>query len=155
MSPRAADGGSAESPGVARADGADVPEGKSPAHLRRAGDDAYGRLAVFTHGSAASHVMLDVPPGAFVPPPKVDVSVVVSLRGRQSQPLADDALETVTAAAFGQRRKMLRESLKSLGIDPLRLVAAAGIDPTRRAETVPIDGFVAMARELSNIRATS
>jgi 16S rRNA (adenine1518-N6/adenine1519-N6)-dimethyltransferase len=64
-------------------------------------------------------------------------------------------LERVTEAAFGQRRKMLRQSLKSLGTDPLRLAAAAGIDPTRRAETVPIEGFVAMARELSNIRAAS
>jgi len=63
------------------------------------------------------------------------------------------ALEQVAAAAFGQRRKMLRQSLKSLGIDPARLAAAAGIDPTRRAETVPISGFVAMARELADIRA--
>ena len=57
------------------------------------------------------------------------------------------------AAAFGQRRKMLRQSLKSLGLDPARLAAAADIDPTRRAETVPISGFVAMARELADIRA--
>ena len=83
-------------------------------------------------------------------------SSVVRLVPR-AQPLPCDRkmLERVTEAAFGQRRKMLRQSLKSLGIDPLRLAAAAGIDPTRRAETVPIDGFVAMARELSNIRATS
>jgi 16S rRNA (adenine1518-N6/adenine1519-N6)-dimethyltransferase len=64
-------------------------------------------------------------------------------------------LERVTEAAFGQRRKMLRQSLKSLGVDPVRLTGAAGVDPTRRAETVPISGFVAMARELSNIRATT
>jgi 16S rRNA (adenine1518-N6/adenine1519-N6)-dimethyltransferase len=61
-------------------------------------------------------------------------------------------LEQVAAAAFNQRRKMLRQSLKSLPSDPLRLTAAAGIDPTRRAETVPISGFVAMARELADIR---
>jgi 16S rRNA (adenine1518-N6/adenine1519-N6)-dimethyltransferase len=62
-------------------------------------------------------------------------------------------LEQVSAAAFGQRRKMLRQSLKSLPADPARLAAAAHIDPTRRAETVPISGFVAMARELANIRS--
>ena len=56
------------------------------------------------------------------------------------------------AAAFGQRRKMLRQSLKSLGVDPTRLTAAAHVDVTRRAETVPVSGFVAMARELTDIR---
>jgi 16S rRNA (adenine1518-N6/adenine1519-N6)-dimethyltransferase len=64
------------------------------------------------------------------------------------------ALEQVTAAAFGQRRKMLRQSLKSLSVDPARLAAAAQVDPTRRAETLPVSGFVAMARELTNIRNT-
>ena len=55
------------------------------------------------------------------------------------------ALERVTAAAFGQRRKMLRQSLKTLGVDPLPLLAAAGIDPTARAEQIPVAGFVALA----------
>jgi 16S rRNA (adenine1518-N6/adenine1519-N6)-dimethyltransferase len=58
----------------------------------------------------------------------------------------------VAAAAFGQRRKMLRQSLKSLSVDPARLATAAGVDATRRAETIPISGFVAMARELADIR---
>jgi 16S rRNA (adenine1518-N6/adenine1519-N6)-dimethyltransferase len=62
-------------------------------------------------------------------------------------------LEQVAAAAFGQRRKMLRQSLKSLSADPARLAAAAHVDPTRRAETIPVAGFVAMARELADIRA--
>src|SRR5437667_346149 len=72
----------------------------------------------------------------------------------RSAPEACDrrALEQVAAAAFGQRRKMLRQSLKSLAVDPVRLAAAAHVDPTRRAETVPVSGFVAMARELSDIR---
>jgi 16S rRNA (adenine1518-N6/adenine1519-N6)-dimethyltransferase len=61
-------------------------------------------------------------------------------------------LEQVAAAAFGQRRKMLRQSLRSLPVDPALLTAAAGIDPTRRAETVPISGFAAMARELADLR---
>jgi 16S rRNA (adenine1518-N6/adenine1519-N6)-dimethyltransferase len=64
------------------------------------------------------------------------------------------ALEQVAAAAFGQRRKMLRQSLKSLSVDPARLAAAADVDPTRRAETIPVSGFVAMARELTDIRNT-
>ena len=64
------------------------------------------------------------------------------------------ALEQVAAAAFGQRRKMLRQSLKSLSVDPAPLAAAAGVDATRRAETIPVSGFVAMARELTNIRGT-
>jgi len=58
-------------------------------------------------------------------------------------------LERVTEAAFGQRRKMLRQSLKSLGTDPLPLLAAAGIDPTARAEDIPIEGFAALAREFA------
>src|SRR5437868_5496085 len=62
------------------------------------------------------------------------------------------ALEQVAAAAFGQRRKMLRQSLKSLAVEPARLAAAAHVDPTRRAETIPVSGFVAMARELTDIR---
>ena len=68
------------------------------------------------------------------------------------EPCDRRALEQVAAAAFGQRRKMLRQSLKSLSVDPARLAAAAHVDPTRRAETIPISGFVAMARELTNIR---
>jgi 16S rRNA (adenine1518-N6/adenine1519-N6)-dimethyltransferase len=58
----------------------------------------------------------------------------------------------VAAAAFGQRRKMLRQSLKSLAVDPALLVAAAQVDETRRPETIPVGGFVAMARELTHIR---
>jgi 16S rRNA (adenine1518-N6/adenine1519-N6)-dimethyltransferase len=71
------------------------------------------------------------------------------------EPCDRRALEQVAAAAFGQRRKMLRQSLKSLSVDPAQLAAAAHIDITRRAETVPISGFVAMARELANIRNTT
>ena len=69
------------------------------------------------------------------------------------EPVERRALERVASAAFGQRRKMLRQSLKSLGVDPALLAAAAGVDPTRRAETIPVSGFVAMARELADITA--
>ena len=75
-------------------------------------------------------------------------------RASRREPCDRRALEQVAAAAFGQRRKMLRQSLKSLGVDPARLAAAAGVDLTRRAETIPVSGFVAMARELINIRPT-
>jgi 16S rRNA (adenine1518-N6/adenine1519-N6)-dimethyltransferase len=118
-------------------------------------DDAYGRLAVFAGWRAEAKIMFDVAPSAFVPAPKVTSSVVRLIPRAEPLPCDRRTLERVTEAAFGQRRKMLRQSLKSLGADPLHLAAAAGIDPTRRAETVPIEGFVAMARELSNIRATS
>ena len=66
----------------------------------------------------------------------------------RAQPLACDplSLQRLTEAAFGQRRKMLRQSLKSLGVDALALLAAAGIEPTARAEEIPVEGFVALAR---------
>ncbi len=116
-------------------------------------DDAYGRLAVFAGWRTEAKIMFDVAPSAFVPAPKVTSSVVRLIPRRQPLPCERQMLERVTEAAFGQRRKMLRQSLKSLGTDPALLTAAAGVEPTRRAETIPIDGFVAMARELSNIRA--
>ena len=118
-------------------------------------DDAYGRLAVLSNWRAETQMLFDIAPSAFVPPPKVTSSVVRLVP--RAQPLACDraALEQVAAAAFGQRRKMLRQSLKSLGVDPARLAAAAGIDPSRRAETVPVAGFVAMANELIDIRSTT
>jgi 16S rRNA (adenine1518-N6/adenine1519-N6)-dimethyltransferase len=118
-------------------------------------DDAYGRLAVFAGWRTEAKIMFDVAPSAFVPAPKVTSSVVRLIPRAEPLPCDRRTLERVTEAAFGQRRKMLRQSLKSLGVDPQHLAAAAGIDLTRRAETVPIEGFVAMARELSNIRATS
>jgi hypothetical protein len=116
------------------------------------GDDAYGRLGVLAGWRTDARIMFDVAPSAFVPPPKVTSSVVRLIPRIAPDPCDLKTLERVTEAAFGQRRKMLRQSLKSLGVDPLRLTAAAGIDPTRRAETVPISGFVAMARELADIQ---
>ena len=61
--------------------------------------------------------------------------------------------DSLTEAAFGQRRKMLRQSLKSLGVDPLRLLGAAGIEETARAEEIPVEGFVALARGLTGLAA--
>ncbi len=115
-------------------------------------DDAYGRLGVLAGWRTEAKIMFDVAPSAFVPPPKVISSVVRFIPRSLPDPCDLKLLERVTEAAFGQRRKMLRQSLKSLGVDPLRLTAAAGIDETRRAETVPISGFVAMTRELADIQ---
>jgi 16S rRNA (adenine1518-N6/adenine1519-N6)-dimethyltransferase len=116
-------------------------------------DDAYGRLAVLAGWRTQAKILFDVAPSAFVPAPKVTSSVVRLVPRDAPEPCPRELLEKVTEAAFGQRRKMLRQSLKSLGVDPMRLTAAANVDPTRRAETVPISGFVAMACELANIRA--
>jgi 16S rRNA (adenine1518-N6/adenine1519-N6)-dimethyltransferase len=117
-------------------------------------DEAYGRLAVLANWRAETKILFDISPAAFVPQPKV-TSSVVRLTPRPAPQVCDRrALEQVAAAAFGQRRKMLRQSLKSLAVDPARLAGAADIDPTRRAETIPVSGFVAMARELTDIRKT-
>ncbi|RTL97859.1 16S rRNA (adenine(1518)-N(6)/adenine(1519)-N(6))-dimethyltransferase RsmA [Ancylobacter aquaticus] len=111
------------------------------------GDDHYGRLAVLTGWRAQAHIAFDVPPSAFVPPPKVTSSVVHITPRRAPLPCSLKALERVTEAGFGQRRKMLRQSLKSLGVDTGALLEAAGIAPTERAERVTVEGFVALANE--------
>lgn len=115
-------------------------------------DESYGRLGVLSNWRAETKILFDISPGAFVPPPKVTSSVVRLIPRAAPEPCDRRMLERVAAAAFGQRRKMLRQSLKSLGVDPALLAAAAGVDPTRRAETIPVSGFVAMARELTNIQ---
>jgi 16S rRNA (adenine1518-N6/adenine1519-N6)-dimethyltransferase len=122
--------------------------------VARENDEAYGRLAVLSNWRAETKILFDISPAAFVPQPKVISSVVRLVPRTAPEPCDRRALEQVAAAAFGQRRKMLRQSLKSLNADPMRLAAAAGIDTTRRAETVPVSGFVAMARELTDIRST-
>ncbi|WP_025035842.1 16S rRNA (adenine(1518)-N(6)/adenine(1519)-N(6))-dimethyltransferase RsmA [Bradyrhizobium sp. DOA9] len=121
--------------------------------VAREDEEAYGRLGVLANWRCETKILFDIAPSAFVPPPKV-TSSVVRLKPRP-EPLPCDRrlLEQVAAAAFGQRRKMLRQSLKSLQADPARLAQAAGVEATRRAETIPIAGFVAMARELADIRS--
>ena len=116
-------------------------------------DEAYGRLAVLANWRAETKILFDISPAAFVPQPKVTSSVVRLIPRAAPEPCNRRMLEQVAAAAFGQRRKMLRQSLKSLSVDPERLAAAAHVDATRRAETVPVAGFVAMARELADIRS--
>src|SRR5262249_22282683 len=111
-------------------------------------DDAYGRLAVIAQWRCKVKPQFNVAREAFVPPPNV-ASTVVRLEP-YAEPLAPARLETlkrVTAAAFGQRRKMLRSSLKPLG-DAQALLDAAGLDGTMRAEEVDIAGFCALARAM-------
>jgi 16S rRNA (adenine1518-N6/adenine1519-N6)-dimethyltransferase len=110
------------------------------------GSKRYGRLSVLVAWRCQARILFDVAASAFVPPPKV-TSSLVTLTPRAA-PLACErrALERVTQAAFGQRRKMLRQSLKTLGADPLALLETAGIEPTARAEDIPLEGFVALAR---------
>ncbi len=109
-------------------------------------DDHYGRLGVLAGWRTEPRMVFDVPPQAFTPPPKV-TSSVVHLTPRPA-PLPCDVrkLEAVTQAAFGQRRKMLRQSVKSLGGEAL--LSKAGIDPSRRAETLSVEEFVALANAL-------
>jgi 16S rRNA (adenine1518-N6/adenine1519-N6)-dimethyltransferase len=110
------------------------------------GAEAYGRLGVLAGWRAQAKIAFDVGPGAFVPPPKVTSSVVHLVPRAEPIPARVRALEQVTAAAFGQRRKMIRQSLKALGRDPAAMIAAAGLDPTERAENLSIEAFCALAR---------
>jgi 16S rRNA (adenine1518-N6/adenine1519-N6)-dimethyltransferase len=114
--------------------------------VAKPGGKAYGRLAVLAGWRTEAKILFDVAPSAFVPPPKVTSSVVRLVP--RPEPLSCDAraLQRVTEAAFGQRRKMLRQSLKSLGMDVAALLAAAGIEPTARAEEISVEGFVTLAR---------
>lgn len=110
--------------------------------------DAYGRLAVLAQWRARPRIALTVHRSAFTPPPKVMSAVVHIVPAEMPDGVSVKMLERLTAAAFGQRRKMLRQSLKPLP-GALEALAALGIDPTRRAETVSVDEFVAIARALS------
>ncbi|HVV42569.1 MAG TPA: 16S rRNA (adenine(1518)-N(6)/adenine(1519)-N(6))-dimethyltransferase RsmA [Nitrobacter sp.] len=120
--------------------------------VARDNEEAYGRLGVLSNWRAETKILFDISPAAFVPQPQVTSSVVRLVPREAPDPCDRRLLEQVAGAAFGQRRKMLRQSLKSLPADPALLTAAAGVDPTRRAETIPVSGFVAMARKLADIR---
>lgn len=104
------------------------------------GSEAYGRLGVLAGWRTEARIVFDVPPQAFTPPPKVTSSVVHLVPRASPLPAEVKRLSRVTEAAFGQRRKMLRQSVKSLGGEAL--LTRAGIDPTRRAETLSVEEFV-------------
>ena len=114
------------------------------------GDTHYGRLAVITGAVADAHIAFTLPPGAFNPPPKVDSAVAVLMPLPDAHMFKDLAtLEALTAAAFGQRRKMLRASLKGFarkrGVNTQDWLEAADIDPTARAETIDQAGWRRLA----------
>jgi 16S rRNA (adenine1518-N6/adenine1519-N6)-dimethyltransferase len=112
---------------------------------------SYGRLSVLVQWLAEPQILFDIPPRAFVPPPKVTSSVVhIVPRPEPLVPANQPALERVTAAAFGQRRKMLRTSLRTLGIPVEPLLARAGVPPTARAEELTVAEFCAIARVVGN-----
>jgi 16S rRNA (adenine1518-N6/adenine1519-N6)-dimethyltransferase len=113
------------------------------------GSKVYGRLSVLAQWRCEARILFDVNAAAFVPPPNV-TSALVRLVPRAAPLVCDRRLlERVTQAAFGQRRKMLRQSLRALNADASALITAAGLDPTARAEDIPIAGFVALCRALA------
>jgi 16S rRNA (adenine1518-N6/adenine1519-N6)-dimethyltransferase len=119
------------------------------------GGKAFGRLSVLSQWRTVPRRLFDIPPSAFVPQPKITSSVVhFSVLPEPSSPAELRDLKTVVDAAFNQRRKMLRSSLKGVGVDTEALLADAGIDPTVRAETLSVAQFCALARSLSRLRAT-
>jgi 16S rRNA (adenine1518-N6/adenine1519-N6)-dimethyltransferase len=113
------------------------------------GSKNYGRLSVLAQWRCEPRIMFDVNASAFVPPPKVTSSIVRLVPRAAPLPCDRALLEKVTQAAFGQRRKMLRQSLRSLGTDATVLLDAARLEPTARAEDIPVSGFVALAQALA------
>ena len=120
--------------------------------VARSGDDAFGRLGVLAGWRTEARIAFNVDRAAFTPPPKV-TSTVVHLKPK---PIDADVrvedVEAVTKAAFGQRRKMLRQSLKSLGVRVEELLPAAGLKGDERAEELPVSAFLALARRLRSLR---
>jgi 16S rRNA (adenine1518-N6/adenine1519-N6)-dimethyltransferase len=118
--------------------------------VARPGSKAYGRLAILAQWRADARIVLNLPPEAFTPPPKVS-SAVVHLTALPAPRFDADAavLSRVVAAAFNQRRKMLRAALKGVAPDIEDRLIAAGLKPTDRAEQVPLEGFCALARAVA------
>ncbi|HEV7335780.1 MAG TPA: 16S rRNA (adenine(1518)-N(6)/adenine(1519)-N(6))-dimethyltransferase RsmA [Bosea sp. (in: a-proteobacteria)] len=110
---------------------------------------AYGRLAVLAGWRCEAKILFDVPKTAFVPPPKITSSIVQLVPRQHPEPCDRRLLERVTLAAFGQRRKMLRQSLKPVLAEPTPIIEAAGLLPTARAEEIPVSGFVRLANALA------
>ena len=122
--------------------------------LAEPGTKAYGRLSVMAQWAHRVERCFNLPASAFTPPPKVASTVVrLTPLAAPVAPATRATLETVTAAAFGQRRKMLRQSLKRLGAVPEDLLETAGIDGTRRAEELAVEEFAALARAYAATRA--
>lgn len=114
------------------------------------GSKAYGRLALLAQWRAEARIVMSLPPEAFIPPPKVSSAVVhLTALPAPRYPADPKNLETVVARAFNQRRKMLRAALKGLTPDIEDRLIAAGIRPTDRAETVTLEQFCTLARQMN------
>jgi 16S rRNA (adenine1518-N6/adenine1519-N6)-dimethyltransferase len=117
--------------------------------VAKPGSKTYGRLSVLAGWRCEAKILFHVSPRAFVPAPKVTSALVRLIPRAAPLPCDAAALQKVTEAAFGQRRKMLRQSLKSLGGDTTALLDAADIAPTARAEEIAVEGFVKLARNIA------
>ncbi len=118
--------------------------------VARPGGKAYGRLAILAQWRSEARIVMDLPPGAFTPPPKVRSAVVhLTALPAPRHPADPKVLTRLVAAAFNQRRKMLRASLRGVAPDIEAKLEAAGIAPTDRAETVSLEKFCALARILA------
>ncbi|GIT87238.1 16S rRNA (adenine(1518)-N(6)/adenine(1519)-N(6))-dimethyltransferase RsmA [Roseobacter sp. OBYS 0001] len=118
--------------------------------VAKPGSKAYGRLAILAQWRADAQIVMQLPPEAFTPPPKVSSSVVhITALPAPRYPADPNVLSKVVAMAFNQRRKMLRAALKGLGPDIEDRLQAAGIKPTERAERVSLEGFCALARAVA------
>ena len=117
--------------------------------VAKPGGKDFGRLSVLCQYRASAKKLFDVNRSAFTPPPKVTSSIVQLIPRPKPDPECRlDLLERVTAAAFGQRRKMLRASLRSLLPEPEALLNALGIDPELRAEQLPVEAFARLAQKI-------
>lgn len=117
------------------------------------GDDAYGRLGVLAGWRTEARIAFNVGRQAFVPPPNVTSAVVHLVPKAVGEDVTVKNLEHITRAAFGQRRKMVRQSLKAAGVPVEGLLAAAGLKGDERAEELPVEEFLAMARALPALRS--
>jgi 16S rRNA (adenine1518-N6/adenine1519-N6)-dimethyltransferase len=118
--------------------------------VAKPGDNAYGRLGVLCGWRTTVRIAFNVDRNAFVPPPNVTSSVVHLVPKPDADQVPARSLEAVTRAAFGQRRKMIRQSLKATGVPVERLLAAAGLRGDERAEELPVEAFIAMAKALKS-----
>ena len=120
--------------------------------VARPGSKAYGRLAILAQWRTEARIVMQLPPDAFTPPPKVSSSVVhITALPQPRFPANPQVLQDVVARAFNQRRKMLRAALRGVAPDIEDRLIAAGIAPTDRAETVPLEKFCALARSLAKV----
>ncbi|MEM7568302.1 MAG: 16S rRNA (adenine(1518)-N(6)/adenine(1519)-N(6))-dimethyltransferase RsmA [Pseudomonadota bacterium] len=119
--------------------------------IAQPGSKAYGRLSILSQWRSEAQVVFDIGPKAFTPPPKVTSALVHITPNPAPQGVDASLLSKVTAAAFGQRRKMVRQSLKGLGVDTLALCDVANVAPTSRADALALEDYLSLARALSSL----